>query len=1182
MKNLKIKLIALIFCLMLSLTTVSSALALQIPFDVLSSANAQTQGTCIIDNSRRYFCNESIPESQCYLFRAGRSVDEVEECKLGTCVPLEEGRCISNIERIKCEYNNAGKWYSSAKENVADCNIGCCVAPNKASCEMEEKASCEKKGYNWSSKSEEECKLICGAVEYGCCNEAGVFTNKHRQECNGRFYGNGIYCSQVIGSGIQACKDIRPGDGSTDNDKYDCYCYDSSGKREMIASSVKHVTAEGETNIGSGDCNENEICKDNDGVMGEPAYCGSTSCIDYCPNCEPSNLKNGESICANVNLGFFNPEMRSKALQNWIIMCQNGEIKVDSGFDPQAKREKICIEKIENGLKTTKVIANKWEECQKCGDNEKLLDILGYMPIVGGTALFLLHSIGIADACQGDSGLRIGDKCSDMGKTNVDGKTIQMCDGGRGEFGILGLTAKDEYDHDLWAPIGSCNPIYPPGRDDTCNKCGFGNGGDPLTNPCTEEECNHLGDCQFYPDEGILSQGVMTAGMTAIGTAVGFYSTCKIAGALGWGVCENSAANLMKEMFSTNPNMYYWALYSIAMQITGAGAAQANIKEQHTELTENSKIPLRNGIIVARAVEYSPTLLFGDAVTLAADVLLLKNKGFNIEYKGKKLGIASEKLNKILNVVGIFVNIYYAGRAMNTGKCKAESPYSWDEKKELGLRCEDCGWGEGQPFCTRERCNVLGADPSLGDRATCIFIPKDGKAYGECKTKAPDDVTAPEITYLKIEYFDSTKKKISEDSRTPSINRREELPFNTTYIKISVKTNEPAKCAYLLQENERMTDSNFLNDSYYPLEHVTDYLNFSRNILPATFTYYIKCKDPAGNSQSPEDDRYFIRFKVAGGPDTVAPILEYIDPQAFMPEGTKTINLKVLAYDSNGVSECKYYTDTTENIMTRQTGQRCMTSAENKCDMFTAQNVLLNCTEFTLGNTERLGLTGEKLQAFLSQQKEFRGTKVCPLTIKCKDSKGNEAEFNNSITITSMFNLTIWDITDKYDRTPIFNVSTSRATVCTYEISNKKYDFNDPVYGIKEHVIEHNETLLPRNTPYRITVECKDIAGTKRKESKDFTVLLDSSPPEIVRAYSDGMILHIATNEKAICVFSTKDCNYEFDEGTGMPEARTIPEITHETIFRKDISYYIKCKDEWENKPAGCTAIIKPYEIATI
>ena len=1246
-KKMMEKICALVFTIILINMTFAFAISLQIP------TVAAASGTCIQNRAGTNFCYESASEpNDCYLWRDGKTVDQVDECKLGTCVPAGNGACIENKAKASCEYNNGGRWYDSTKDNVADCNTGCCVAPNKAEClTSEEKAVCVKKGYTWDTKSEQECKNVCGAVEYGCCNDAGIFTNKHRSECAGTFYGNAIYCSQVIGSGIQSCKDVKCGDGSSDLDKYDVYCYDSAGTREMIAPSVTH-TITGAT--GTGDCSSEEICKDDDEAMGKNAYCKSTKCVDLCESCSKNDFKNGESICANVAGGFFDPGSRSSYLKNYIIRCQNGEIKADDSYDPQATRDKICQDTTDaSGLSTTKVIVNNWAQCLECGKSGgDFLDVLGYIPAFGPLALGILDRVGISHICT--TGEVYGDSCKDKGK--VDG--VQMCDGGTGS-----------YDHDMWAPIGSCNPVYPPGgTSSSCGSCG--EGGDALTNVCTEEECNHLGDCQFTPDGNALA-GMGTAGVTALGTAVAGYIVCKLL-PVSWAatntfLCEKGTGRLMENMIVKNPNLIYWGVYSLAFGITATSAA---IPQQSNLELENGKIKLVDAvrtnkalerlysIPVALVAEWLPVVGLPKGGTVPSNVIVAIGRAvyqkevekLGADYLAKKaiadsaakgnakvvakkaVKVASEALKKIglknedilslakdnvktvakdtanklssqdamgkakipyltaaIAWVSVFISVYTAGRAMNTGSCSVESAMNPGEKatyfgNNANEVCEACGWGEGQPWCTKERCGILGTDCNWTQK------PDSATGDGDCVTIVLSDVNAPVINPLKIKYYDLNKNKITnvdDDTGTTKIERAIELPFNMAYIKIGATTNEKAMCRYSTEENKKYDEMNaFAKDTLHPISHETDYIMVDRNILPAQFTYYLKCQDIAGNSPPDADNKNYVRFKIAGGPDSVPPTIQYIDPKIFMPNGTSDVNLKILAFDSNGVKNCTYDIGEGDILMTPPSNigtSKCSTSTESRCDMFnSASSIHLNCTNFSVGDIPDLSsMPLNQQQAFLQQQNEFRGTKICPMIIKCSDSRGNTAQFNNTIIVTSMFNITIEDIEDKYDRTPVFVINTSRPTVCNYTLANRVYNFNDPVYGTKIHTIEHNETLLPRETPYRISVECRDIAGTKRTATKDFTVLLDSNAPEIIRAYKDGSALHLVTNEKAICVYSSKDCNFDFESGIGMPEGRIVADKDHEALWRTDITYYVKCKDEWENTPGTCTTIIKPYEISS-
>jgi hypothetical protein len=229
--------------------------------------------------------------------------------------------------------------------------------------------------------------------------------------------------------------------------------------------------------------------------------------------------------------------MRSSYLQDYILRCQNGVITPDTDFDKNLKHDQVCVEGAgSDGLWHAKGLTNKWAECGKCGEGGTIpfADVLGYVPIVGTIIASFLGK-----TCGGgwQSGF-MGQECSSMGRiSSTEAKASGIADyqlSDDGNFIFCGHhinpeTGKYEenvysYDFDLWAPIGSCNPIFPPGRGsddsqkDTCGSCG--KGGDEVTNPCTQEECEHQGDCQFKP-AAIDLKALAAAGIMSFGGCLG-------------------------------------------------------------------------------------------------------------------------------------------------------------------------------------------------------------------------------------------------------------------------------------------------------------------------------------------------------------------------------------------------------------------------------------------------------------------------------------------------------------------------------------------------------------------------------------------------------------------------------------------------------------------------------------
>ncbi|MCS7134585.1 MAG: hypothetical protein NZ889_01870, partial [Candidatus Pacearchaeota archaeon] len=124
----------------------------------------------------------------------------------------------------------------------------------------------------------------------------------------------------------------------------------------------------------------------------------------------------------------------------------------------------------------TSVKENRWQNCSKCGDPgggswAELGDSIGD---------FFGPGVGLFPSGKMLSNL-LGDYC-----------TKQKCE-------ALG----DCYFHEdlssyfeIGTPVGSCDPIYPPGMAASkCLECG--GGGDAIWNLCTRAECYSQGDCTF-------------------------------------------------------------------------------------------------------------------------------------------------------------------------------------------------------------------------------------------------------------------------------------------------------------------------------------------------------------------------------------------------------------------------------------------------------------------------------------------------------------------------------------------------------------------------------------------------------------------------------------------------------------------------------------------------------------
>ena len=95
-----------------------------------------------------------------------------------------------------------------------------------------------------------------------------------------------------------------------------------------------------------------------------------------------------------------------------------------------------------------------------------------------------------------------------------------------------------------------------------------------------------------------------------------------------------------------------------------------------------------------------------------------------------------------------------------------------------------------------------------------------------------------------------------------------------------------------------------------------------------------------------------------------------------------------------------------------------------------------------------------------------------------------------------------------------------------------------------------------------------------------FFVESDSTAPMITRVFNeDSRYLTIMTSEKATCVYDTKSCGYLFDDGNPITSAN---DLKHSITWDSASTYYIKCKDEYNNQPAPnqCNIVVRPYDVA--
>ena len=499
------------------------------------------------------------------------------------------------------------------------------------------------------------------------------------------------------------------------------------------------------------------------------------------------------------------------------------------------------------------------------------------------------------------------------------------------------------------------------------------------------------------------------------------------------------------------------------------------------------------------------------------------------------------------------------------------------------LKCNDLRYG-----CSEYQCHSSGK--------ACEWVNNELES-GICVWDNPNDNSAPIITpdpsYLETGYVFTPNNAISPPEKGVFLIYQQGdngciEPF--TNLTLGIYTNEPAVCKVDVQRQPKYEDMRFqtkqgnmpaynhtifLPSSAFPSVSVLGTLNITLDQGTYDNKFYFRCEDVNGNSNTAN---FLIEFCVEEGPDLTPPIIKgtsFTQNPAYVSYNTTESFFEVY---TNEPADCKWdFQDLEYNDMS----QNMSWCSYNFSDI--------------IGPTLDYGCNGTFTGIINEESTNYY--------IKCKDQPWLFAEPNLRNTNPEPYIVTILGapplvinkilINDKENgaiikgaTSPIeleFKVTTSAGAddgnaVCSYKLDDTS-DFVD--------FIDTGTTISTQNLwykgdsagiQYNLPIKCEDIAGNKKIENATFTVETDMTAPEVVRVYKENSELKIITNEPAECVYAIlADCNYNFDEGVLM---RTSNDYEHFLDWNTEITYYIKCKDQYGNKPIVnnnyvCSIIVK-------
>ena len=501
-----------------------------------------------------------------------------------------------------------------------------------------------------------------------------------------------------------------------------------------------------------------------------------------------------------------------------------------------------------------------------------------------------------------------------------------------------------------------------------------------------------------------------------------------------------------------------------------------------------------------------------------------------------------------------------------------------------GDNCKLCN--EKDLPCTKYRCQSLGA--------ACEFI-NEGTDNELCIASV-NDGTSPRINPLlgKIsegyEYVDSNPQGFDSGFEIQPIETAEDkcIPAFTP-VEFGIKTmkanGEPkaAQCKIDLQHTETFEDmaDYFGGNNLFLYNHSTvmslpspeslaDYFEVpTENILEkyGNLNMYVRCKDTHGNENTAE---YSIKMCVKEGPDTTPPYIVSTLPEnnGYLAFGETSKNVKIW---TNEPAECKY-----------STSDKSFEQMEN------SMSCAIHLEDYDL----RGGWPCEFNVSDISQDKT--------LFIRCKDKpwltnvtekdKEKRMAMQQSYKYTlkiSSSELKIDSISPESGKEIFVGVepATIELEVLTSggaEEGKAVCEWQEVDKGWSDLFLEtdsatHKTSLPLGKGSYEFKITCKDKAGNSAEGSIEFIVEVDTSSPKVTRVYNSGGSLKVMTNEDAVCAYSFNNCKFGFDDED--VELMSGSEKEHTESWQTEQTYYIKCKDYYENSPSRCSIIVRPYDI---
>jgi len=466
--------------------------------------------------------------------------------------------------------------------------------------------------------------------------------------------------------------------------------------------------------------------------------------------------------------------------------------------------------------------------------------------------------------------------------------------------------------------------------------------------------------------------------------------------------------------------------------------------------------------------------------------------------------------------------------------------------------------------CSEYRCKSLGQGCEIVNSGTteekCVYVnPRD----------VSPPVISPKYDALSVghEYKNVKNSPPGPGFEIVNVAAGDGCLKAFTPLEFGFSLDEPGQCKIDFNHTESFDDmAAFIGgNNLYSYNHTDLFslpgaseLNGSGFVLEngKDLTFFVRCKDKNGNENGAE---YAVNFCIDPSPDSTAPKIEAtsVDNDGCVAENKSNVNV---VFYANEPSDCKWsFQDKDYDLM--ENGMSC---DSNYRQANAAQ--LFGCSA---------DLTGIARTA-------------TTFYVRCKDQpNGDEADRNkNSESFSFRLRGSEGLVLKNLQPNETISVGISPAPVELYVetlfgCNNGKSscawsdDGSNYIQFFDTNADDgiHTQRLDLAGGNHEYFVRCIDGGGNLVEDSIDFDISVDQSAPVIARVYEEGDMLKVVTVRDSECAYTHTDCDFSYEEGVEMPYGNT---TIHVADWDEENTYFIKCRDEFQNVGSGCSIIVRP------